>query len=66
MDIAKVIREKRPKLNPKSVTTYASIIKSIMREMKYDDLEQLDNSKDVLDIDPTRNRSTSASCSPAL
>ncbi len=50
MDTLKVVlKDKRPNLSDKSINTYASVLKTIMKNMKFDTVKQLDNDKKVLD-----------------
>lgn len=60
MDIAKLIEDKRPHLNPKSIKTYSSIIRSIMNAMGYDDVKQLNKTKEVMeylkDLPPNKRK----------
>ena len=43
------IRNKRPNLSDKSINTYASVLKTIMKNMKFDTVKQLNNDKKVLE-----------------
>lgn len=43
------IRTKRPNLSDKSINTYASVLKTIMKNMKFDTVKQLDNDKKVIE-----------------
>ena len=40
--IISILKQKRPNLHPKSVKTYLSLLKTIMKNMDYDNLEDLD------------------------
>ena len=44
-----IIKQKRPNLSDKSINTYASVLKTIMKNLEFDDVKQLDNDKKVLD-----------------
>ena len=49
--IVDILKEKRPNLHSKSVKTYASLLKNIMKNMEYDNVEQLDkNPKKVIEF----------------
>jgi hypothetical protein len=49
--IVDTLKQKRPNLHAKSIKTYVSLLKNIMKNMKYEDLEQLDkNPKDVIEF----------------
>ena len=49
--IIDILKEKRPNLHQKSIKTYVSLLKNIMKNMKYEDLEQLNkNPKDVIEF----------------
>ena len=40
--IISILKDKRPNLHDKSVKTYVSLIKTIMKNMDYDNVEELD------------------------
>ncbi len=40
--IIDILKDKRPNLHDKSIKTYVSLLKNIMKNMEYDNLEQLD------------------------
>ena len=44
-----VLKQKRPNLSDKSINTYASVLKTIMKNLEFDDVKQLDNDKKVLE-----------------
>ena len=44
-----VLKEKRPNLSDKSINTYASVLKTIAKNMEFDNIKDLDNDKKVLD-----------------
>lgn len=44
-----VLKQKRPNLSDKSINTYTSVLKTIMKNLEFDDVKQLDNDKKVLD-----------------
>lgn len=44
-----VLKEKRPNLSDKSINTYASVLKTIAKNMDFDNVKQLDNDKKVLE-----------------
>ena len=47
--IVDTLKQKRPNLHAKSIKTYVSLLKNIMKNMKYEDLEELNkNPKDVI------------------
>jgi hypothetical protein len=47
--IVDILKIKRPNLHQKSIKTYVSLLKNIMKNMKYEDLEELNkNPKDVI------------------
>ena len=49
--IIDILKDKRPNLHAKSIKTYVSLLKNIMKNMKYEDLEDLNkNSKDVIEF----------------
>jgi len=49
--IIDILKDKRPNLHQKSIKTYVSLLKNIMKNMNYKDLEQLDkNPKDVIEF----------------
>jgi len=49
--IINTLKEKRPNLHDKSIKTYVSLLKNIMKNMKYEDLEDLNkNPKDVIEF----------------
>ena len=49
--IIDILKDKRPNLHAKSIKTYVSLLKNIMKNMKYEDLEQLNkNPKDVIEF----------------
>ena len=49
--IIDTLKQKRPNLHSKSIKTYVSLLKNIMKNMGYEDLEQLDkNPKDVIEF----------------
>ena len=49
--IIDILKDKRPNLHAKSIKTYVSLLKNIMKNMKYEDLENLDkNPKDVIEF----------------
>jgi len=47
--LKEVLKDKRPNLSDKSINTYASVLKTIMKNMKFDTVKQLDNDKKVLE-----------------
>lgn len=47
--VKEVLKDKRPNLSDKSINTYASVLKTIMKNMKFDTVKQLDNDKKVLE-----------------
>jgi len=49
MDVSNVIKEKRPNLNEKSIKTYSSIIKNLMKELEFKKIKDLDKTKQVLE-----------------
>jgi hypothetical protein len=49
--IINILKEKRPNLHQKSIKTYVSLLTNIMKNMKYEDLEELNkNPKDVIEF----------------
>jgi len=49
--IINTLKEKRPNLHDKSIKTYVSLLKNIMKNMEYKDLEDLnENPKDVIEF----------------
>jgi hypothetical protein len=44
-----VLKQKRPNLSDKSINTYASVLKTIMKNLEFDNVKQLDNDKKVLE-----------------
>ena len=49
--IVDILKIKRPNLHQKSIKTYVSLLKNIMKNMGYEDLEQLDkNPKEVIEF----------------
>ncbi len=49
--IVDILKIKRPNLQEKSIKTYVSLLKNIMKNMKYEDLEDLNkNPKDVIEF----------------
>jgi integrase len=44
-----VIKEKRPKLSEKSVKTYVSVLKKIMEDLSFDDVDDLKQTKKVME-----------------
>ena len=40
--IISILKDKRPNLHAKSIKTYLSLVKNIMKNMEYDNVEQLD------------------------
>lgn len=49
MDISSVIKDKRPNLNEKSIKTYSSILKNLMKELNFTKIKDLDKTKEVLE-----------------
>ena len=47
--VKEVLKDKRPNLSDKSINTYASVLKTIMKNMKFDNVKQLNNDKKVLE-----------------
>jgi len=47
--LKEVLKDKRPNLSDKSINTYASVLKTIMKNMKFDNVKQLNNDKKVLE-----------------
>lgn len=48
-DLKSILREKRPNLSDKSIATYSSILRNIMKNMLTDNVSKLDESSKVLD-----------------
>jgi integrase len=48
MDLPSIIKDKRPNLNEKSIKTYSSILKNLMRELNYQNVIDLNKTKQVL------------------
>ena len=47
--IIDILKQKRPNLHAKSVKTYVSLLKNIMKNMEYDKIEDLEkNPKEVI------------------
>ena len=44
-----VLKEKRPNLSDKSINTYASVLKTIAKNLEFDNVKDLDNDKKVLE-----------------
>lgn len=49
MDLPSIIKDKRPNLNEKSIKTYSSILKNLMRELNYQNVTDLNKTKQVLE-----------------
>ena len=45
-----VLKQKRPNLSDKSINTYASVLKTIAKNLEFDNVKQLDNDKKVLEF----------------
>ena len=48
-DLKSILKEKRPNLSDKSIATYSSILRNIMKNMLTDNVSKLDESSKVLD-----------------
>ena len=48
-DLKKILKEKRPNLSDKSIATYSSILRNIMKNISTDNVSKLDESSKVLD-----------------
>ena len=49
--IIDILKQKRPNLHQKSIKTYVSLLKNIMKNMGYEDIEDLNkNPKDVIEF----------------
>ncbi len=49
VSISDLIKEKRPNLNEKSVKTYTSILKTISKDLKFNDLKDFKKTKQILE-----------------
>ncbi len=49
VSISDLIKEKRPNLNEKSIKTYTSILKSISKDLKFNDLKDFKKTKEILE-----------------